>query len=544
MSKTTNNLRHGIAAALIGLMLTGPAPAFDITEFEKFTAAIPDAGAHYGSAIAMDNDVLVIGAKDDDEGGSEAGAAYVYRLVDGHWAQEIKLISSDTIDFAGFGTSVAIDDDVIAIGSPRQNEFVEGEGTIVHIGAVYVFRFDGQDWIEEARLITSDFFRFDELGESVAIEGDRIISGAHQEGTACDDHKDPLVRENCRSGAAYVFEFDGESWTETAKIVPSDASTQNLFGAAIDLQGDVAVIGSWGAGNGSEGCPPDCGGDGHGAVYVYRFDGLEWIEEQIIVPPGGGEPFDYLGKNVAIDGDRIIAGAEGDAEIEVGGGAAFVYRFDAQSPDPWVLEQKLQSSDVEFVDHLGSSVALDGDTAVLGSDFNDSGEITSSGAAYIFTYDGKEWTEQVKLVPSDPEAWALFGFDVELLNGELVVCGIASDEEEGAAENAGSAYVFRGVTDCNENGTLDLIDIDEGTSPDDDNSGIPDECEVVFPCSKCPTDVDGDGTTGAFDLANLLGSWGACDETDPCFCLDGDQDGVIGAFDLAILLGAWGPCPG
>ena len=89
MSRTTNNLAHGFAAALIGLILTGHALAFAVTELEKITAAIPDAGAHYGSAIAMDNDVLVIGAKDDDEGGSEAGAAYIYRLVNGHWVQEI-----------------------------------------------------------------------------------------------------------------------------------------------------------------------------------------------------------------------------------------------------------------------------------------------------------------------------------------------------------------------------------------------------------------------------------------------------------------------
>ncbi len=61
-------------------------------------------------------------------------------------------------------------------------------------------------------------------------------------------------------------------------------------------------------------------------------------------------------------------------------------------------------------------------------------------------------------------------------------------------------------------------------------------------CGDCPTDVDGSGDTGAFDLANLLGAWGTCDPGDPCECLDADGDGLIGAFDLAVLLGAWGPC--
>jgi hypothetical protein len=62
-------------------------------------------------------------------------------------------------------------------------------------------------------------------------------------------------------------------------------------------------------------------------------------------------------------------------------------------------------------------------------------------------------------------------------------------------------------------------------------------------CGECPTDVDGNGQTEAFDLANLLGAWGPCDPEAPCACLDADSDGSISAFDLATLLGAWGPCP-
>ncbi len=62
-------------------------------------------------------------------------------------------------------------------------------------------------------------------------------------------------------------------------------------------------------------------------------------------------------------------------------------------------------------------------------------------------------------------------------------------------------------------------------------------------CGDCPTDVDGNGLTEAFDLANLLGAWGPCAPGAPCECLDSDGDGSINAFDLAVLLGAWGPCP-
>lgn len=62
------------------------------------------------------------------------------------------------------------------------------------------------------------------------------------------------------------------------------------------------------------------------------------------------------------------------------------------------------------------------------------------------------------------------------------------------------------------------------------------------PCGACPTDVDGSGDTGPFDLAFLLGFWGPCAPGEACACLDADGDGLLGPVDLAVLLGAWGPC--
>ena len=58
-----------------------------------------------------------------------------------------------------------------------------------------------------------------------------------------------------------------------------------------------------------------------------------------------------------------------------------------------------------------------------------------------------------------------------------------------------------------------------------------------------PTDAYGDGETGPFDLATLLGCWGSVQHGTVCVCLDADESDNIGAFELAILLGSWGPCP-
>ncbi len=107
----------------------------------------------------------------------------------------------------------------------------------------------------------------------------------------------------------------------------------------------------------------------------------------------------------------------------------------------------------------------------------------------------------------------------------------------GGGTSSGGDFVLRGTI-----GQPDAGDLSGGDFPL--RGGFWQPAAAGDPgCGDCPTDVDGSGDTGAFDLANLLGSWGPCNPGDPCECLDADGDGLIGAFDLAVLLGAWGPCP-
>jgi Regulator of chromosome condensation (RCC1) repeat len=97
-------------------------------------------------------------------------------------------------------------------------------------------------------------------------------------------------------------------------------------------------------------------------------------------------------------------------------------------------------------------------------------------------------------------------------------------------------YTAANSSDCDANGELDSCQIAAGSVPDTNGNGVPDACESAF--DSCPTDIDGDQTTGAADLALLLGGWGSFDPN-----LDISGDGVVGAPDLALLLGSWGPCP-
>jgi len=144
---------------------------------------------------------------------------------------------------------------------------------------------------------------------------------------------------------------------------------------------------------------------------------------------------------------------------------------------------------------------------------------------------GTTWIEEAKLTTSDADTIDFFGRNVSI-SGDMALFGVLANDDAGA--QSGSAYVFRGLSDCQPNGVLDICDIADGTSQDDNGNGIPDECE-------CPGDIDGDGDTDHSDLGELLSAWCSL-EGDPNWNAnaDLDGDGHVGHGDLGILLADWG----
>ncbi|MEE9129722.1 MAG: FG-GAP repeat protein, partial [Phycisphaerales bacterium] len=174
---------------------------------------------------------------------------------------------------------------------------------------------------------------------------------------------------------------------------------------------------------------------------------------------------------------------------------------------------------------FGRAVAVAGDTAVIGAWFDDNENGIDAGSVYAYRFDGNVWIEQAKLTPTNTVGDGYqFGWSAAL-SGDVAMFG------EGH-HTFGSVGVFHGLSDCNENGTLDICDIAEGTSQDINANGIPDECE-------CPWDLDTNGNVGASDLLSLLVSWGPCKGCPADF----DGNGTVGASDLLALLVNWGPCP-
>lgn len=185
---------------------------------------------YFGGSVSICGDIALIGADgEDNSGGANAGAAYVFRFNGSIWAQEAKLQASDGAEGDGFGNHVSVSENLAVVGAPNDDN---ERGTAS--GAAYVYRFNGTTWVEEAKLIASDGADGDHLGERVAVSDDVAVIGA-----SSDDNAGGV-----NAGAAYVFRFNGASWLEEAKILAPDGASNDHFGRGVSTVGTAILVGA------------------------------------------------------------------------------------------------------------------------------------------------------------------------------------------------------------------------------------------------------------------------------------------------------------
>jgi hypothetical protein len=163
-----------------------------------------------------------------------------------------------------------------------------------------------------------------------------------------------------------------------------------------------------------------------------------------------------FGASVAIDGDTVVVGAPRDDHAVNGGdeedeGSAYVFERDEGGLGAWGQVKKLTAGDAAALDEFGYSVAIDGDTVVVGARFDDhevnGGTQNAKGSAYVFERNSggpNGWGQVKKLTASDAFAVDLFGSSVAI-DGDRLVVGASGDDHAGnggAGSEKGSAYVF------------------------------------------------------------------------------------------------------
>lgn len=191
------------------------------------------------------------------------------------------------------------------------------------------------------------------------------------------------------------------------------------------------------------GVPSDNVGNGssEGSAYVYRRVGTEWqLVQKLVAEEGVG--LDRFGWSVAISGNSIVVGAiEHDTEPYQDEGAAFVF---VEQDGVWRQQQRLVKSDPVADERFGWAVAIDGDTIVVGTPISTVNGV-SQGSALVFERAGATWTQRAMLDPVEPEANMGFGFSVAV-SGPSIVVGAYLDSINGVIEQ-GSVTVYQKAGD-------------------------------------------------------------------------------------------------
>ena len=325
----------------------------------------------FGFSVAVEGDRVVVGAPHYDPAGSQWwGYAFVFQRVDQTWVEQQKLISSQSALDDRFGWSVAISGDWIAVGAPWQDDY---------FGRVFLFRWDGNSFIEEASIFGPHLEQFEQFGTAIALDQDRLIVGYQ----AADE----------RRGKAYVFRRDGVSWLEEAQLTASDAAPNDLFGYAVSLSGDFAIV----AGPGT-----DHTGLGAGSAYIFHRTGMIWTEQANLHgsnPQAGAE----FGTSVRIRAPYALVGAPGH---DIGGtddntGATFLFQYVSGA---WSEVTPFVPNNADPGIVFGVAMGFDGVSAVIGA----------SSSAYVFA------------VPNGPPCIPVMSFiGVCILAGVLVIAGVA-----------------------------------------------------------------------------------------------------------------------
>lgn len=271
----------------------------------------------------------------------------------------------------------------------------------------------------QQKLTASDGAANDQLGWSIALSGDTAVVGAPS-----DD-----IGWAANQGSAYVFTRNGGVWTQQQRLIANDGGADDYFGNSVAISGDTVVVGAF--------VDDVVANANQGSVYVFIRSGGVWTQQQKFTANDGGA-YDYFGSAVAINGDTLVVGAEND---NIGAntvqGSAYVF---TRSGNDWTQKQKLTANDGTAHDYFGSSVAMSGETIVVGAEYDNIGVPGIVGSVYVFARSGGGWVQQQRLNPIDPAAVQGFGFSVAL-SGETLVVGVLDDNSY-TPGSEGSAYVF------------------------------------------------------------------------------------------------------
>ena len=322
---------------------SGAAFLFDASTGDQlFTLQTTSGSAEdrFGFSIAIDNGIVAVTAISDDDNGPRSGAAYLFDASNGQ--QIAKLIASDGSYNDQFGSSIAIDNGIVAVGAYQDDDNGEDSGS--------AYLFDVSTGAQIAKLLPDDGAAFDLFGRTIDIDNGIVAV------TARDSFE----------GSAYLF--DASTGEQLFKLIPTDGEDRDQFGHGIAIEDGIVAVGA---------PRDDDNGTDSGSVYLFNASSGEQVDK-LLANDGGLQ--DRFGRSVAIENGVLAVGAWGEFD-DNGPHTGSAYLFDVSTG---LQIAKLLASDGEEIDKLGTSIAIDNGIVAAGADGDDD-LANESGSAYVFT---------------------------------------------------------------------------------------------------------------------------------------------------------------
>ncbi len=400
----------GVLSWLMVMVGCNPVDPSDVLvrEVAKILGSDVTTNDRFGYSAVTDGNIAIIGAPrltGTDSSDVGIGSAYIYTRSGNSWSEQAKLTASDGADNDWFGRSVAVVGNIAFVGAPNDKDTIDYRGQ--NEGAIYIFTRNGTNWTEQQKLRPNDP-NVRSFGLTMALDGDTIVIGTYVK--------------------LYVFTLNGTNLVEQATI-PAP-STGNFNGLSMSLGGDTLIIG---------------GSVGDVNAYIFTRSGTNWTQqaelrasdEHVRYSRQYGSDASGFGFSVALEGDIAIVGARlaYSPDRRLTGGA---YIF-TRSGTNWTEQTKLTPIDGVQGGFFGSSVAIDGDMIVVGADGEDH-KAYNAGAAHIFTRNGNTWSEQSTITASDADPLNAFGSKVAI-RGDMIFVSASGDNT--GVPRSGSAYIYQ-----------------------------------------------------------------------------------------------------
>ena len=277
---------------------------------------------------------------------------------------------------------------------------------------VSVGSFAAQDFILAKDGKAEDYFGF-----SAAIDSGTLLVGAYK--ADVDGVMD--------AGAAYVYVFGENGWYQQAKLVAEPLFADDTLGGKVALKNDIAVLGAM---------RRDERGKDSGAVVCFERQSNNWQQTQIFIAPDT-KPGDAFGQSLSLTDKHLVVGAPRNDALGKDSGAAYIYE---RENGKWRYQTKITANDGAGGDLFGISVAIDGNTVLVGADLHDE-KAENAGAVYVYVLDNNQWKQEAKLMASDGDKTDIFGVRVAISNNTALISA-RRDDIEGVGIDAGSAYIF------------------------------------------------------------------------------------------------------